>query len=72
MRADLNAAAGRFGTPHPLFDVPGIRDFDVAHRSDRIVALLPVRTEPVEQVSVVLNWRSLLTSQASQRPRGSR
>jgi hypothetical protein len=35
-------------------------DFDVSHRSDRIVALLPVRTDPVEQVSVVLNWRSLL------------
>ena len=60
MRADLNAAAGRFEAPHPLFDAPGIRDFDVAHRSDRIVALLPVRADPVEQVSVVLNWRSLL------------
>ena len=60
MRADLNAAAGRFEAPHPLFDAPGIRDFDVAHRSDRIIALLPVRADPVEHVSVVLNWRSLL------------
>ena len=36
----------RFGAPHPLFDAPGIRDFDVAHRSDRIVALLPVEPIP--------------------------
>jgi len=69
MRADLNAAAGRFEAPHPLFDAPGIRDFDVAHRSDRIVALLPVRADPVEQVSVVLNWRSLLRTPNRERQR---
>jgi hypothetical protein len=74
MRADLNAAAGRFGAPHPLFDAPGIRDFDLAHRSDRIVALLPVRADPVEQVSVVLNWRSLLRTPNTERrtPNGPR
>ena len=69
MRADLNGA-GRFESPRPLVDVPGIRDFDVAHRSDRIVALLPVQNEPVSGVPVILNWRSLL-EQASQRAKAT-
>jgi hypothetical protein len=51
---------GRFAAPEPLFDLPGIRDFDTSHRGDRIVALVPAQSEPVEAVSVVLNWRSLL------------
>jgi len=42
MRADLDASGTRFESPRPLFDAPGIRDFDVAHRSDRLLALLPV------------------------------
>jgi dipeptidyl aminopeptidase/acylaminoacyl peptidase len=70
MRANLDAAGTRFESPHPLFDTPGIRDFDVAHRSDRILALLPVQVESVSSVSVTLNWRSQLTGRASQRPRG--
>jgi Tol biopolymer transport system component len=52
--------AGRFAAPQPLFELPGIRDFDTAHRSNRIIALLPAENEPVESASVVLNWRSLL------------
>ena len=51
-----------FEPPEPLFDVPGIRDFDTAHRSDRIIALLPAQSERVDNVSVLLNWRSLLPS----------
>ena len=53
--------AGRFAAPQPLFELPGIRDFDTAHRSNRIIALLPAQNEPVESVAVVLNWRSLLS-----------
>jgi len=49
-----------FEPPQPLFDIPGVRDFDTAHRSDRIIALLPAQSEPVDNVSVLLNWRSLL------------
>jgi dipeptidyl aminopeptidase/acylaminoacyl peptidase len=69
MRADLNGA-GRFESPRPLVDVPGIRDFDVAHRSDRIVALLPVQNEAVSGIPVILNWRSLL-EQASRRAKAN-
>jgi dipeptidyl aminopeptidase/acylaminoacyl peptidase len=53
-------SAGRFGAPEPLFELPGVRDFDTAHRSNRIVALLPAQSESVDSVSVVLNWQSLL------------
>ena len=64
---------GRFAAPEPLFDLPGIRDFDTSHRGDRIVALVPARSEPVESVSVVLNWRSSLLdaerTAARRRPR---
>ena len=56
----VTRAGGRFEAPEPLFDLPGIRDFDTSHRGDRIVALVPAQSEPVEAVSVVLNWRSLL------------
>ena len=69
MRADLDASGTRFESPRPLFEAPGIRDFDVAHRSDRLLALLPVQTEPVNSVPVMLNWRSLLRSGQSGRPR---
>jgi hypothetical protein len=72
MRADLDAGGLRFESPRPLFDVPGIRDFDVAHHGDRILALLPVQAEPVDSVPVILNWRSLLTEEAQQRSRGRR
>jgi dipeptidyl aminopeptidase/acylaminoacyl peptidase len=70
MRASLDAAGTRFESARPLFDTPGIRDFDVAHRSDRVLALLPVQIESVSSVPVILNWRSLLRSGQSERPRG--
>jgi hypothetical protein len=70
MRADLDASGARFQSPRPLFEAPGIRDFDVAHRGDRLLALLPVQLEPFTSVPVLLNWRSLLRSGQSERPRG--
>ena len=60
MRADMTGAdpAG-FSPARPLVDAPGIRDFDVAHRSERIIALLPVETDARPEISAVLNWVSL-------------
>ena len=63
MRVARAASGDRFGSPQPLWELPGARDFDVAHRSERILALLPVQAEPVQEVSVILNWRSLLDTQ---------
>ena len=69
MRVDF-AAATAFAAPQPLFEVPGVRDFDVAHRSDRIVASIPVRTDPVDAASVIVNWSSLAEAERrrSQKP----
>jgi hypothetical protein len=58
MRAEMSGSG--FGSPRPIVEAPGIRDFDVSRRDDRMVALLPESTEASGQVSVVSNWRSLL------------
>ena len=62
MRADLTGgepAGTLFSTPQRLFEAPGIRDFDVAHRSDRLVALLSVDAGTRPQIAAVLNWTTL-------------
>ena len=63
MRSELTPGGSRFGPPRLIADVPGIRDFDVARRTDRIVALLPARSDRREFASVVLNWRSVAETQ---------
>jgi dipeptidyl aminopeptidase/acylaminoacyl peptidase len=57
MRADI-AGGTRLGSPRPVVDVPGIRDFDVSPRSDRLIAIVPIQADPVDAISVILNWRS--------------
>jgi dipeptidyl aminopeptidase/acylaminoacyl peptidase len=60
MRADMTTAdAGGFSPARVLFDAPGIRDFDVAHRSDRLIALLSVEAGERPTVSAVWNWTSV-------------
>jgi dipeptidyl aminopeptidase/acylaminoacyl peptidase len=60
MRADITDAAdgARFTTPQPVVDVPGLRDYDAAHRSDRLLLLVPApaTTDPV--ISAVVNWNT--------------
>ena len=56
-----DAASDQFAPAVTVIDLPGIRDFDVAHVSDRLLAILPVNASTSIPVSVVLNWRSLLT-----------
>ena len=63
MRAELVPGGSRFGPPRRVADFPGVRDFDVARRTDRIVALMPVRSDRREVASVILNWRSLVEAQ---------
>jgi Tol biopolymer transport system component len=56
MRADR--AGDGFATPVAIVSVAGIRDFAVAHRSDRLLVLEPIeRAAPVEAAAVV-DWRS--------------
>jgi Tol biopolymer transport system component len=61
MRAEL-VAGSRFGTPRTVLTAPGIRDFDVAHRSNRLLALLPVSTTSTPNVSVRVEWMSTMPS----------
>jgi hypothetical protein len=60
MRADRTPAdpAG-FAPARLLFDAPGIRDFDVAHRSDRLIALMPIASGERPIVSAIWNWTSV-------------
>jgi len=59
MRAD-RGDAGDFGTPAPLFDLGDVRDFDVAHRREAILALVPANEGRVPPVSVLVDWMSAL------------
>jgi len=58
LRADLSGSA--FTTPREVLEVPGIRDFDVSHRRDAVLALVPVASSTSATTSVVVDWRSLV------------
>jgi len=65
MRADLSPSAPvaqPFSTPRPVLDVPGIRDFDVAHRRDAIVALLPSKPTTAAPVTALVDWQSAVSA----------
>ncbi len=65
MRADR--VAGGFATPLAIVSVPGVRDFAVAHRTDRLLLLEPVqRPVPVEGAAIV-DWASVLQPAADRR-----
>jgi hypothetical protein len=72
MRVEVPRQGARLNPPLALFDTPGIRDFDVAHRGGQIAALVPAASEPVDSVAVVLNWRSLLPERTTQSSRSDR
>jgi tricorn protease-like protein len=58
MRADMSGAA--FTTPRQVLDVPDIRDFDVAHRRDALIALMPAPNSTAAYVSAIIDWETLL------------
>jgi eukaryotic-like serine/threonine-protein kinase len=66
MRAAIDGGASplRFATPQSTVDVPGVRDFDVAHRRDALVALMPTMGPASPSVSALVDWRSLVPSTA--------
>jgi eukaryotic-like serine/threonine-protein kinase len=47
-----------FSAPALLVTAPGIRDFDIAHRTDRILALMPTATDARPTVRAILDWRA--------------
>jgi Tol biopolymer transport system component len=59
MRSALSGGT-RFITPELVIEARGIRDFDVAHRRDALVALMPVSAGPAPIVSVLVDWMSAI------------
>jgi len=57
MRADISASG--FTTPRVVLDVGSIRDFDVAHTHDAVLALVPDPFFTAAASSVIVDWRSL-------------
>jgi tricorn protease-like protein len=58
MRADI--AASEFSTPRVVRDIGSIRDFDVAHTRDAVLALVPDPFFTAAASSVIVDWRSLV------------
>jgi Tol biopolymer transport system component len=48
----------RFAAAAPVVDAPGLRDFDVAHTSNRLLLLLPVEAHAEPAVGAVIDWAS--------------
>jgi Tol biopolymer transport system component len=58
MRAEVSSSS--FMTPRAVLDLPGIRDYDIAHRSERVLTLIPGPGTTTAAGAVVVDWQSLL------------
>jgi Tol biopolymer transport system component len=59
MRATLtNSSPASFAPAVPVLDASGIRDFDVAHRRDALLAIVPVNSSSSAPVSALVDWQS--------------
>jgi Tol biopolymer transport system component len=69
MRADRTGDdSGRFAPAEPVMDAPGLQDFDVAHRSERLALLLRAPASHAPSVAALVGWQSLLAPGRSLRP----
>jgi len=60
MRAELqDSETAPFAAAVPVVAARGLRDFDVAHRSNRLLVLLPVERHSEPVVSAVLDWQGI-------------
>ena len=61
LRADRLAVDDlAYAVPVPVLTVPGLRDFDTAHHSARIVAVVPETSAGPAAVDAFLDWMSAL------------
>jgi Tol biopolymer transport system component len=61
MRATLAGTSPPTFTPAVhVVDIPGIRDFDAAHRGDALLAIVPIGASVTAPVSVVVDWQSAI------------
>jgi Tol biopolymer transport system component len=61
MRTPFQDGSAARVDPVAVIDVPGVRDFDVAHRRDALLALVPVAGASSAPVSAVVDWQSVLS-----------
>jgi hypothetical protein len=67
VRAALaNDSPASFAPAVPVLDAPGIRDFDVAHRRDALLAIVPVGASSSAPVSAIVDWPSMLPGHENQ------
>ena len=62
MRSDLEAEGTRFAAASEVANVPGVRDFDVAHRRNAIAALVPAQATASTTVNAIVDWKSLIST----------
>ena len=55
MRVDLSGSS-TFTTARAVLDVPGVRDFDVAHRQDALIVLVPAPASFTPVPAVIVDW----------------
>jgi Tol biopolymer transport system component len=61
MRATITSSSPpNFAPAVQVADISGIRDFDVAHRRDALLALVPIGTSVTVPVSVIVDWQSTI------------
>jgi Tol biopolymer transport system component len=61
MRATLaTGSPASFSPAVQILDAPGIRDFDVAHRRDGLLAIVPVGATASSTVSAIVEWQSTI------------
>jgi dipeptidyl aminopeptidase/acylaminoacyl peptidase len=58
VRATLTLDPLSVSAPAAVAPVPGLRDFDTAHRSDRLLAILPAQTPPSIEIRAIVDWQS--------------
>lgn len=58
MRASLTDDGRRFSAAQPVVDVPGLRDFDTAHLTERLLLLAATASTRAPVVSAVVDWTS--------------
>jgi Tol biopolymer transport system component len=64
MQAELveRGADVGFSTPEGVANLPGVRDYEPAHLSDRLLAIIPVARAESPRARVVVDWMSLVPS----------
>lgn len=62
VEADLQVRLGDliFGTATPIADWPDVRDYDAAHHSDRLLAIVAAPRTRAARAGIIVDWPSIL------------